>query len=65
MSPLMLLVLEPDGAAPGEADFPTGLAVCWVSALCDKDQRQGMMIILGVSAELRHVECLSLLEFGH
>ena len=25
MSPLMLLVLDPDGAV-GEADFPTGLA---------------------------------------
>lgn len=34
----MLLVLEPDGAAPGEADFPTGLAACLASALCDEDQ---------------------------
>ena len=43
----MLLVLEPDGPAPGDADFPTGLAVCLVSALCDEDQRQGgMMFIL-------------------
>ena len=27
ISPLMLLVLEPEGAAPGEADFPPSLAV--------------------------------------
>ena len=48
MSPLMLLVLEPDGAAPGEADFPTGLAACLVSVLFNEDQRQGgMMVILG------------------
>ena len=28
MSPLMLLVLDPEGAV-GEADFPAGLAAAW------------------------------------